>query len=84
MILPLFAIYDSKALSFMSIYHTPNADIAKRAFAQAVNNPENVDLYQFPNDFSLIELGSFDNETGVITPCAHVNHGMAAQYQNKE
>lgn len=85
MILPLFAIYDSKALNFLSIYQCPNADIAKRAFATAVNDPNNTDLYQYPNDFSLIEIGSYDNETGVVSSCNHVNHGMAAQFQtNKE
>lgn len=84
MILPLFAIYDSKAITFNSIYQCPNADLAIRAFVQAVNDPRNTDLYQFPQDFSLVEIGTYDNETGVISPITHVNHGLAAQYQSKE
>lgn len=84
MILPVFAIYDSKAQSFHSLYQVPTVDVAIRAFTQAVNDPSNSDLHQFPQDFSLIEIGNFDNETGVITPIDHVNHGMASQYKKRE
>jgi len=80
MILPLFAIYDSKALIFLQPYPVANAELAIRAFTQAVNDPSNSDLHNFPSDFSLIEVASYDNDTGVITPINHVNHGTGSQF----
>jgi len=82
MILPFFAVYDSKALTYSVPYTQHNADVAIRAFANAANTPGNT-INQHPEDFSLIEIGAFDDEKGVIASCDHINHGLAAQYVRK-
>lgn len=82
MILPLFCVYDSKALHYGQPHLQQNEHVAIRAFAQAANEPGNP-ISQNPEDFSLIEIGYFDDEKGVLTAIDHVNHGLANTYIKK-
>jgi len=79
MLLPVFSIYDSKALHYSTPHVQQNTDVARRAFAQAANTPDN-QISNFPTDFSLIEIAVFDDELGILTPVPHVNHGLASSY----
>lgn len=56
-----------------------NEGSAIRDFAHAVRDPASV-LSKSPEDFSLILLGSFDDETGVITPLQHKILCQATQF----
>jgi len=80
MLLPIFAIYDSKALYYGPPFIQQNVDMGKRAFADIVNEPGNP-IHAHPSDFSLIEIGTYDDEKGVIVDCDHVNHGLAISYK---
>jgi len=75
--LPVFSIYDSKAKFFGQPHLQQNADVALRAFSNAVNTPGNP-IYEHPEDYSLIEIGTFDDETGVLSPAPHTNHGVGS------
>lgn len=57
----IFAVYDVKAEAFMlpQYYHT--GGVAERAFTQAVNTPE-TQFNANPEDFTLFELGTFDDK----------------------
>lgn len=79
MITPLFAVYDSKALTFSQPFVQHNADTAKRAFAQSANTPGN-NIYENPEDFSLIEIGEYNDELGETNSLPHINHGLARQF----
>lgn len=65
----MFAVYDIKSQIFGSPFFSVNANTAVRSFAAAANDP-NSEISQFPTDFILYELGSFDDTTGVICPHA--------------
>jgi len=80
MILPVFAIYDSKAQYYGTPWTQPNLQVAKRAFADIASEPGNP-VFNNPTDFSLVEIGEFNDETAVITACDHINYGSADQYK---
>lgn len=81
MIQRVFAVYDSKARVFFRPFYCPIAEVAKRAFTTSANDPES-QLCQFPADFTLFELGSFDDESGRFLQLEHhINHGQAANYK---
>lgn len=46
-----------------------NDDAAKRGFLMAVEYGQN-ELSKMPQDFELVKLGTFDEDTGEIVPCA--------------
>jgi len=58
----VYAVYDSKAETYMQPWYAVNDAVAKRTFAMAVNNgPE---FKAHPEDFTLFHLGEFDDEKG--------------------
>jgi len=70
MILKIFAVYDSKARFFGQPFFDQEEGSALRNFGDAVNdgsNPNNM-WHRHPEDFSLFELGEFDNGSGEIIP----------------
>ncbi|AXH74860.1 MAG: nonstructural protein [Microviridae sp.] len=78
----LFSIYDSKAKVFSAPFTSINSATAIRDFQRAACDPSS-DICNFPEDYTLFEMASFDDNTGVIdynlTP---VNLGLAAQFKN--
>lgn len=56
-----------------------NEGSAIRDFGHAVKDPASV-LSKSPEDFTLIYLGTFDDETGVITPMQHKILAQASQF----
>lgn len=65
MIKNLYAVYDSKAVVFSQPFQAPNEHVAARDFARAVNDPQS-DLFHSPADFSLVAVGTFNDDTGVL------------------
>jgi len=63
----LFSVLDVKA----NLFNRPNAHMstaeALRNFAVLVNNKETL-FNQFPDDFCLCEVGTFDPANGVVSP----------------
>lgn len=65
MIFKVFAIRDMKAEAFLPPYFSPTVGIAIRSFTDAVNSPEGP-FGKYPDDFTLFEVGQFDDGTGVL------------------
>lgn len=65
----LFAVLDLKAGFFMQPFPEQNTVSALRGFEVAVNESKST-FSQFPDDFALMELASFDQQTGEIVPHA--------------
>lgn len=65
----IYAVYDRKAQSYLPIFQAQREATAVRSFNEALMNPE-LPLNQYPSDFDLCHLGSFDTDTGVIQPVA--------------
>lgn len=72
----LYAIYDSKAEAHLQPFFLPNKAVAIRAAADCVNDP-NHQFAQHPEDYALVELATFDNLTGDITPNHSLITGLA-------
>ena len=65
----IFSVFDSKVESYMTPFFMRHNGEAIRAFTQMVtdtSNPNNM-AAKYPADFTLFELGSFDDSTGKIS-----------------
>jgi len=77
----VYSIYDSKARTYSNPFITVHPDVAVRDFTRAVNDPQ-LDLFKFSGDFTLVQLGTFDDEIAVIN--THENPliiGIGATYK---
>jgi len=84
MITRIFAVYDSKAASFMTPYFAMNQGLGIRSFVHLARDPNSY-VSSFPTDFSLFELGQIDMESGIISNHEHaINLGQAAAFLTKE
>lgn len=80
MIQKIFAVYDSKAASFMTPYFALNQGLAIRSFSHLARD-HNSYVSSFPADFTLFELGTIDLESGIMTQHDHAqNLGSAAAF----
>ena len=63
----LFAMLDIKANHYLQPFPEASTISALRGFEVAVNNSESI-FSRFPDDFCLMELAEFDQQTGKIIP----------------
>lgn len=82
MIYNVFSIYDEKADAFLPPFILPNVNMAKRVFADCVNS----DTHQFglnPSDYTLFELGHFDDANGQFTlQRSKQSHGNGVEFRS--
>jgi hypothetical protein len=62
----VFAVFDSKAKTYGSLIVHPQVEVAIRSFSSAVSNSQSF-LAQFPDDYSLYQLGFYDDNSGSIS-----------------
>lgn len=79
----VYAVYDSK----VNYYHNPmfmmNRGEALRSWETAAND-EKLPFAQHPLDFSLCEIGEYDDQTALITPHkAPESLGTAANFKRR-
>lgn len=67
--LPIVCMKDVK-VGYLSPTCDQNEASAVRNFSHAVQSCKGV-LSTHPEDFSLVLIGYFDSDTGVISPCEH-------------
>lgn len=79
----IYTVYDSKVEAYMSPFCQRSKGEALRAWETAVND-EQTQFCKFPADFTLFEIGEFDDNTGVITPHkTHMSMGLALDFKRK-
>lgn len=61
----IFAVYDSKIERFMQPFYAEHVGQALRMWDQLVNDGKS-SVSQYPDDFSLFEIGSFDDAKGMV------------------
>lgn len=61
----LFSIYDQVTQIYSKPFHSTNVLHAQRLFKNAVQDI-NSEMNRNPSDYDLVELGSFDDQTGAI------------------
>jgi len=62
----IFAIHDIKANAFLQPFFMLTNGMAIRSFETAVND-KNTQFHVYPTDYTLFELGAYDDATGYIT-----------------
>ena len=62
-----FTVYDSKAEAFLQPFFMQSKGAAIRGFTELVND-KNHSFGKYPGDYTLFELGSFDEQTGKFVP----------------
>lgn len=61
----VFAVYDEKARSYGGPIIHPEIGVAIRSFTAAIKNPQSF-LNQFPEDYSLYSIGTYDETSGKL------------------
>ncbi len=80
--LKIFSIYDSKAEAFIQPFFSPTTATAIRQMEQAVND-ETTDFNRYSGDYTLFEIGSWNENKGeIITHEFHINLGLASTFLN--
>lgn len=79
--LVIFSVHDQKAEAFIQPFYAPNVAMAIRMFSTAANDPS-TQFAQNPGDYTLFEIGRFDQDTGeILSAGTPINHGLAIQHQ---
>lgn len=77
----IFSVHDSKAAAWIQPFYAPTVAVGLRMFHEAAND-QNTNFHKHAGDFTLFQLGDFDQQTGSITPReTPVNHGLALNYR---
>ena len=79
----VFTVYDEKAEAFMSPFFMGTDALAKRGFADAINNPE-TPMGKHPHDYTLFCIGEWSDQKGEITPIEKRSLGNGVEYLAKE
>ncbi len=83
----MFAVYDSKAEAYLPPWTAKTTAVALRRF-EATAKDENSDFARFGADYTLFELGTWDEDTGLVQLYeAKMNLGTALElrgYDNAE
>lgn len=67
--LGVFSVLDSKAAVFGTPWFARTRGVAVRMFVAAVNQPDH-DWHRFAEDYSLHQVGEWDEVLGALVPCA--------------
>lgn len=65
MILKVYSVYDEKAGIFAQPFFMPNKGTALRAMSGVFKNTEH-EFSKFPQDYTIYELGDYDDNSGRI------------------
>lgn len=77
----LYSVYDSVAEVWGKPFPMKNKGEAIRGFSQAVNDPQ-TNLYLHPEDYTLFEIGEWNDDAGTITMYdAKLSCGVAIEYR---
>lgn len=75
-----FAVYDSKAEAYLRPFFAETKGLALRSFVDAVNDPQS-GMNKHADDYTLFEVGSFEQETGIFSPMTPVSMGNAVTFK---
>ena len=79
MISKMFAIYDSKAESYNAPFCFGAVGQAVRAFADLANDQQS-NIAKHPADYNLFEVGTYDDQIGIVEAVTHINLGCALTF----
>lgn len=78
----MFCVYDSKVESYMHPMFFQHRGEMLRAWSEAVNDPK-TQFCRYPSDFTLFEIGSYDERSGEVKMLdAKLSLGLALEFKN--
>lgn len=81
MILQVFSVLDRKAKNYNLPFYCPTKEVAQRAFAHSVNDPQSGMAFSHPEDFTLYHVGEYNDETGATSSFEPVPIGNGLTYK---
>lgn len=76
----IYTAYDSKVENYLPPFFVKTKGAALRAFTEFVNDP-NTQFHKHPADYTLFEIGEFDENSGQIAPYeTKINLGVAIEF----
>lgn len=66
MVTKMFTVFDSKSKAFGVPFFMPTVGMALRAFKDLASDPQTL-LYRHPDDFSLYQIGEYDDANATVT-----------------
>lgn len=80
----IYSVKDNAVEAYGKPFHAPTKGFAIRSFSDEVNRPDS-QLAKHPEDFSLYELGTWDNQKGNYTNLPEPQFiGKASDFINSE
>jgi len=83
MIHKIYSVFDSKSESYTPPFYQHTEAMAIRTFADACNDKEHT-FGMHPDDYTLFDLGTWDDSTGTITQDKIVSIGNGLIYQEQK
>lgn len=82
MLIKAFSVFDSKAEAYLQPFFATTVGMAMRSFGDAVKD-EGHQFHKHAADYTLFQIGGFDDDKGVLSSVTHVNLGCALEYLAK-
>lgn len=79
----LFSVYDSKAKAYMPPFVMHENAMAVRVFADCINDTSHA-FGKNPQDYTLFNIGEFDDNKGQVTKGLNVSHGNGVELLRSE
>lgn len=73
-------VFDVKAAVYLPPFYARTVHEGMRTFAQMVNDGQSP-FWRWPSDYTLMECGQFEEETGVLTPAPLHEYGNGQNYK---
>lgn len=73
----IFTVFDKKLAAYMQPFFSPNTSTAIRAFADACQEPNSA-FGKHPEDYNLVQIAEYEDQTAVIEPGNPVTIAEAA------
>lgn len=84
MITKVFSVFDDAVKSFAQPFFAPTKESAIRSFRGLVED-KNALVNKYPHDYSLFELGEYDDQKGTLTShMAPIHLGGAFEFMEKD
>lgn len=80
----IYSVYDAKTETFNRPFFFLTNGEALRSWSDTVNDDKTI-FYKHPEDYTLFELGSFDDNNGVVTMLTSPKSlGLAQEYRRSD
>ncbi|QCQ85077.1 nonstructural protein [Blackfly microvirus SF02] len=82
MLIGVYSVFDRKSVAYGNLLFFVNDDIARRSMVEVMGERNNISLY--PDDFDMYHVGTFNNETGELSPVSVRLAARFADFAGKE